>query len=127
MHLLLYENIPIIRRDDLRTIRALFFCKRKSPSKLAFNLLLRLNTLTYLRVIKHQFHNDLTRKTAFFEGWSLVQVQSCRTGTRCELEILHQRGRRIKTKSQKVYGTNSCVSKSYRGSFCTPLPHPEKS
>ena len=31
------------------------------------------------------------------------------------LQVLHQYGKRVKTKSQKVFGTNSYVCKSYRG------------
>ena len=46
---------------------------------------------------------------------ALVQVQQFETGTRYGLKILHQCGKRVKTKSQKVLGTNSNVSKSYRG------------
>ena len=32
-----------------------------------------------------------------------------------ELEILHQRGKRVKTKSQKVLRANSYICRSYRG------------
>ena len=46
--------------------------------------------------------------------------------TRYEFEILHQCGQRDKTKSQKVFGTNSYVCRSYRGKtgrgpFCPSL------
>ena len=34
---------------------------------------------------------------------------------RCDLKILHQVGKRIKTKSQKLLETNSNVCRSYRG------------
>ena len=37
------------------------------------------------------------------------------TGTRYSLEILHQGGKRVKTKSQKVLGANSYVCRSYKG------------
>ena len=36
------------------------------------------------------------------------------TGTRYGLEILHQCGKKIKTKSQEVLGSNPNVSRSYR-------------
>ena len=48
-----------------------------------------------------------------------------RTGTRYGLEILHQCGKKIKTKIQEVLGSNSNVSRSYRektgrGPFLAP-------
>ena len=45
----------------------------------------------------------------------LVEVQKFGTGTRYSLEILHQCGKRVNTKSQKVLGANSYICKSYRG------------
>ena len=48
-------------------------------------------------------------------GVVLVQVQQFGTGTMYELEILHQCGKRFKTKSQKVLGANSYVCRIYRG------------
>ena len=51
-------------------------------------------------------------------------------GTRYELKILHQCGKRVKTKSQKVLGANSNVCRSYRGKTgrgganITLPPHP---
>ena len=39
----------------------------------------------------------------------LVQVEQFGTGTRYELEILHECGKKVKTKSQKVLGANSYV------------------
>ena len=61
----------------------------------------------------------------------LVQVQWLGTGTRYKLEILHQCAKRVKTKSQKIFGANSYVCRSYSGkggsgggAFC-PSPHPE--
>ena len=41
-------------------------------------------------------------------------LQYFRTGTRYKLDILHQCGKRVKTKSQKVFVDNSYVCKSYR-------------
>ena len=50
------------------------------------------------------------------------------------VEILHQCGKKVKTKSQKVLGANSYVFRSYRGetdrwkvggwAFCPPSPPP---
>ena len=44
-------------------------------------------------------------------------------------KLLHHCGKRVKTKSQKVFGANSYVCRSYRGktgrgmgSFCPPIP-----
>ena len=45
---------------------------------------------------------------------ALVQVQQFETGTRYGLKILHQCGKRVKTKSQKVLGANCYVFRSYK-------------
>ena len=46
----------------------------------------------------------------------MVQGQKFGTGTRYRLEILHQCGKRVKTKSQrKFWGTNSYFCRNYRG------------
>ena len=45
----------------------------------------------------------------------MVQVQQFGTGTCYKLEVLHQCGKRVKTKSQKDLGANSYVCRSYRG------------
>ena len=55
------------------------------------------------------------QKNHFFWGVGLVQVQLFGTDTKYELEILHQCGKRVKTKSQKVLEANSYICKSYRG------------
>ena len=54
-------------------------------------------------------------------------ITSFWTGTRYGLENLHQCGKRVKTKSQKVLGFNSYVCRSYRektgrGLFAPPPP-----
>ena len=52
----------------------------------------------------------MTRKTAFLRGgWFKLNNLGL------TLEILHQCGKRVKTKSQKVLGANSYVCRSYRG------------
>ena len=56
----------------------------------------------------------------------LVEVQQRGTGTTYGLEILHQSGKRVKTKSKKVLGATSFVCRSYRGktgsgAFCPPI------
>ena len=45
----------------------------------------------------------------------LVQFQQFGTGTRYKLEILHQCGTRVKTKSHKDFEANSNVCGSYMG------------
>ena len=47
-----------------------------------------------------QFYKNLTRKT-FISGLHLVQVQQLRTATSNDLNILHQFGKMVQTKSQK--------------------------
>ena len=65
-------------------------------------------------------------KTLFWEV-VLVQVQQFGTGTRYNLEILHQCGKKVKTKNQKFFTANSYVCRSYwrktgrEGPFCTKL------
>ena len=44
----------------------------------------------------------------------MVQVQQFETGNRYQLEILHQFGKRVKTKSRNVFGASSYVC-SYKG------------
>ena len=66
------------------------------------------------------------RKSQYFWAVILVQVQWFGTGTKYKLEILHQGGKRVKTKSQKVLGINSyvrrsCRRKTGRGTFL-PIP-----
>ena len=51
----------------------------------------------------------------FFWGVVLVQFQYFGTGTGYGLDILHQRGKRAKTKNKEVLGANSYVCRSYRG------------
>ena len=61
-----------------------------------------------------QLYKDLTKKTNFLKGafgsssiiWDWYQHG---------LDVLHQYGKRIKTKSQKDFGANSYVCKIYRG------------
>ena len=72
---------------------------------------------------------EFDQKNCFFGGVVLVQGQQCGTGTRYELEILHQYGKRAKTKSQKVLTAIFHVCRSFRGKtgrepFCPP-PYPE--
>ena len=60
----------------------------------------------------------------------MVQVPNFGDGTRYELEILHQCGKRVKSKCRKVLGTSSYVCRSYRGKtvrggfLSYPLPSP---
>ena len=76
-----------------------------------------------------QFYKDLTRKTAFFERWSWFKFINLGVTLGRKIEILHQCGKRVKTKSQKVLGGNSYICRSYRGktgrgAFLPPTPPP---
>ena len=67
------------------------------------------------------------KKNWFFWGVVLVQVQQFGADTRYKLEVLHQCGKRVKTKSQKVLGSNLYGCRSYkektgRGGFLVPHP-----
>ena len=57
----------------------------------------------------------------FFWGVVLVQIQQFGTGTRYELDIFRQCGKKVKTKSQKVLWVSSYVCRSYRGKTCRGL------
>ena len=66
----------------------------------------------YLLVLKTSVFNSFI---VIFLGVLLVQVQYFGTGTRYGLEVLHLCGKRVKTESQKYFGTNSNVYRSCRG------------
>ena len=53
-------------------------------------------------------------KLLFFWGVLLVQIQWFGIGTRYKLEILHQSGKRNKTKGERILGVNSNVCRNYR-------------
>ena len=59
-------------------------------------------------------HVNLTRKANFFEGCCWFKFNNLGL-TLYGLEILHQCGKRVKTKSHKVLGANSYVCRSYSG------------
>ena len=88
----------------------------------------RNSSMSVREVIITSILKGFDEKNRFFGGIVLVQVQFG-TGTRCELEILHQCGKRFESNSQKVLGANlyvckSCSEKTGRGPFCTPPPPP---
>ena len=58
---------------------------------------------------------EFDQKNCFFWEVVLVQAQKFGTGTRYELETLHQCSKKFKTKSQKFLGASSYVCRSYRG------------
>ena len=74
----------------------------------------------------------MTRKTAFFEEllWFKFNNLGLALGTNLKCyTILHQCGKTVKTKTQKVLGANSYVckvtgEKQVRGPFCPPPPPP---
>ena len=45
----------------------------------------------------------------------MVQVQQFGTGARYGLDILHNSGKSVETKSQKICGTSSDICRSYKG------------
>ena len=65
------------------------------------------SSISMREVIETSIYKYLTRKTNFFEGCCWLKFNN-------GLEILHQCGKRVKTKSQKVLGANSYVCRSYR-------------
>ena len=67
------------------------------------------------------------QKNCFLWRFVLVQGQLFETGTRYGLKVLRQCGKRVKTKSQKVFGVNSyvwrsCRRKTARWGLFTPCP-----
>ena len=66
-------------------------------------------------VITTSILQGFDQKNGFFGEMVSVQVQYVGTATRYKLDILHQCGKRVKTKSQNVLGPNSCVCRNYRG------------
>ena len=81
----------------------------------------------------------MTRKTTFFEGQSGFKFNNLGVAQGIALKVCTTvaKGKRVKTKNQKVLGANSSVSKSYTGKpgreglFSSapppppPTPHPE--
>ena len=60
-------------------------------------------------------NQSLVTVAFLWEKLSQPQNQKFGTSTRNKLEILHQCGKGVKVKSQKVLGTNSNVCRSYKG------------
>ena len=56
------------------------------------------SSISIREVIIISIFKDLTRESVFFWGVVLVEVQQSGTGTSYEIEILHQCGKRVKTK-----------------------------
>ena len=63
------------------------------------------------KLLQPQFHKNLTKKSTF---WGMLLAPSFETGTRCDLEILHQCRKRVKTKRWRVFGANSYVWRNNR-------------
>ena len=64
---------------------------------------------------------------AFFEGYSWFKFNNLGLAPGTRYQILHQCGKRIKTKSQNVLGAKSYICKSYRqktGGVCLFVPPP---
>ena len=76
-----------------------------------------------------QFSKDLTRKTAFFEGWSWLRLNNLGLALDKNLKFYNSVVKGLKLKVRK-FGNNSYVCRSYwgktgrGGGFLPPLPLP---
>ena len=57
----------------------------------------------------------LTRKTAFFEGWSWFKFKNSKLPLGTNLKLHTSVGKRLKLKVRKIWGANSYLNRSYRG------------
>ena len=59
----------------------------------------------------------MTRKTAFFDGWSWFKLNNLGKALdkNWKFYISVAKAKRVKTKSQKVFGPNSYICRNYRG------------
>ena len=109
-----------------------------NPSLLKIKVFLNKdNVITSVREVTNKmlsrdskFYKDLTRITAFLRGY-LGSSSTIWIGRRYELEILHHCSKRVKTKSQRVFGANSYVCRSQvkeeklvEGAFSSHSPLP---
>ena len=62
-----------------------------------------------------QFYKDLTRKTAFFEGWSWFKFNNLRLVLGTNLKFYTSVAKGLKLKVRKVLGADFYVCRSYRG------------
>ena len=62
-----------------------------------------------------QFYKDLTRKTAFFEGWSWFRFNNLGLALGTNLEFYTSVAKGLKLKVRKFFRANSYVCRSYRG------------
>ena len=72
------------------------------------------SSISIKEVIIMSILQGFDQKNYFFCGVVLVEVQWFGNGTRYDLEILHQCGKSIETKIQKVLWGTSYVCRSYR-------------
>ena len=77
------------------------------------------SSISMREVITTSILKEFGEKNRPFWRVVLVQVQELGTGINYKLEALHQCGKKVKTKSQKVLGANSYVCGSYRGKTST--------
>ena len=62
-----------------------------------------------------QFYKDLTRITAFLEGWSSFKFNNYGLALGTNLKLYTSVGKGLKLKSQKYLGANFYICRSYRG------------
>ena len=80
--------------------------------------------------IKPQVYKDLTRKTAFFEGWFWFKFNNLGLTLGMNLKFYTSAAKGSKLKVRKFFGANSLVEvtgkKLVGGPFYPPLPPPHE-
>ena len=73
--------------------------------------------LAFLRVqlSQSQFYKDLTKKNAFFEGWSWFKFTNLGLALGTNVKFYTNVAKELKTKRQKVLGAYFYFCRSYRG------------
>ena len=98
-----HVNDKILSRDLNYTIDVVMWLKFDNTS------------ISMREVIIISILQGFDQKNCIFWEVVLVHVQKFGTGTRYELETLHQCSKKVKTKSQKFLGASSYFCRSYRG------------
>ena len=73
--------------------------------------------LTFLweKSLLPQFYKDLTKKTAFFEGWCWFKFNNLGQALVTNLKFCTSVAKGLKLKARNFWGTNSYLCRSYRG------------
>ena len=69
------------------------------------------SSISMKEVITTSISQGFTRKTALLDGWSWFKFNNLGLA----LSTIHHCGKRVETKSQKVFGANSYVCRSWKG------------